>query len=827
MKKIVREKYNIFLAGGSEAVARKAAELADEKTVSLVKKNSQVDFVYVLDVSEEGRWAMEKAAAEGVPLIAAPEAFSSEQEISTFAAQAEGRGAQFMAGHTLLFAPGFLKIFVAIQRGIIGDVSSAQVKIFVSPIDKEQIENVYHELLSAVYLARKIAGAEAEKSHCEVLPMEYSPAWLEADILFSNGVHGEIELLPPRGEGDGTAVELVVEGSGGKFHWYYSPHGETLHHIQNGVRRGVPVARSSPEVQEVRSMTDFLRRGIAPFETAADGIACAELCKNLIHDAKERTAKKNLKVLLVHVPRYRIIGDELFIPALGIARLTAYLHEFGYDARQTDLDPYFRGRQTELDVFNNEDAVQKYLVGGELDGRLAKALDALKKLYEFDEYDLIGFSIIDFYLRFQLNIALSLAKRIKERNPNTTVVLGGVADEIRTDDTLKRFPHIVDFVIEGDGETAIRKLANFLEHRDRLTRNIPNICFAGDGRVVKNRQVILKLRRRPCPTFDGMPMELYRRTISPQLRQTLIEDNLLAPDEKPQILYLPYYNVKGCAYKCLFCGFQYFLDMQSVEKTARELKRLSEQYQTNYFFLWNTTINMTYKYLDELCDAIIAENLNILWSDSARPQYVDPPLAQKMARAGCILLNFGLESASNKILKIIRKGFTAEEAEASLRAIHDAGIMTRVNLIAGFFHEQDEDIKATCDFLERNAECVDMIGCFNAFYWNEGVVVDVEQIGLRLRPNKGTIPTGQESIAYDEIGGYTWEEKTVAMARCKDDVLKCIRRNNIFYETAVDEYDMFYLFSKFRDLKTVKKYLFGATPSTSDIRVNPSERVTP
>jgi hypothetical protein len=250
--------------------------------------------------------------------------------------------------------------------------------------------------------------------------------------------------------------------------------------------------------------------------------------------------------------------------------------------------------------------------------------------------------------------------------------------------------------------------------------------------------------------------------------------------------------------------------MQKPAKTVRELKELIEKYGTRYFMFWNTTINMNYKYCDDFCDALIEADLNILWTDSARPQFFDPALARKMARAGCILLNFGLESASNKMLGLINKGFTGEDAETALRATHEAGILNRVNLIAGFFHETPEDVALTCGFLERNAEFVDMIGCFNGFYLNPGILLDEEKIRIKLLDRKDTIFTGQESLAYDEIGGYHWNQKKEAIKYSRETILKTIREKNIFYETAICEYDLFILYDRFRDIEKVKKYLFAS-----------------
>jgi len=76
-----------------------------------------------------------------------------------------------------------------------------------------------------------------------------------------------------------------------------------------------------------------------------------------------------------------------------------------------------------------------------------------------------------------------------------------------------------------------------------------------------------------------------------------------------------------------------------------------------------------------------------------------------MKDAGCIELEYGVESASSKIRKLMRKPpYDIRIVERVIRDTHNAGIGARVNFMFGFPGETEEDFEDTLNFLKRNKE---------------------------------------------------------------------------------------------------------------------------
>ena len=76
----------------------------------------------------------------------------------------------------------------------------------------------------------------------------------------------------------------------------------------------------------------------------------------------------------------------------------------------------------------------------------------------------MGFSIVDYYGHFQMNLAACLARLVKRRTGQPTV-LGGERDQVDGDRAL-RPEDAFDHVVDGDGEAFVGDAAYTLQPRD-------------------------------------------------------------------------------------------------------------------------------------------------------------------------------------------------------------------------------------------------------------------------------------------------------------------------------------------------------------------------
>jgi radical SAM superfamily enzyme YgiQ (UPF0313 family) len=528
----------------------------------------------------------------------------------------------------------------------------------------------------------------------------------------------------------------------------------------------------------------------------------------------DRAAQRPLELMLVHIPRYRNSYDELELPSLATARLTAFTRGHGFTTRVIDLQ-ILHG-QDPLEAFTDDAMVRAWL-----DGTTIPVIsDALDKLWYSFGQELInakesgrrvfvGFSIVDYFGHFQMNIATCLARMVKTKLGFSTV-LGGERDQVDGDRALDT-PETFDYVVDGDGEIPLLGLLHLEAYQDRRAVDIPGVWSRKGETTTKNQLIRSHLNAMPRPDFDDVNLSQYLGKPTPELLEALTEAGLYKGEPIRPFAYLPYGFVKGCTAKCEFCSAKEWLDIQSPEKSVDELMAFTEKYGVRDFMFLNNLVNPSPRLLEKFCRRLVDCKANIQWTDSCRPTDISAELAMLMRASGCLLLNYGAESGSDKILELMKKGLMSKDIIDSLRNTHRAGIINRVNFIAGYFHETEADVNATIGLIETLADEIDIVGCFQGFYLFPGMGVEAEAAGIVLRPSLDRLKTGQATLAYDEIGGMKWEEKRDMIDASRNRILA--RMNDLHIRTLdkINEYDLFWMSRQF-DKATVTRFLLQVPP---------------
>jgi len=523
----------------------------------------------------------------------------------------------------------------------------------------------------------------------------------------------------------------------------------------------------------------------------------------------KRAAARPIELMLVHVPRYRNSYDELELPSLATARLVAFARGHGFVTSVVDLQ-ILHG-QDPLEVFADDEMVR-----GWLDGKpvpvITEALDKLWRSFgpdllkakESDRRVFVGFSIVDYFGHFQMNIATCLARLVKTKLGFPTV-LGGERDQVDGDRALDT-PETFDYVVDGDGEIPLLGLLHLEAYQDRRAIDIPGVWSRHGDTVTKNKLLRSHLNAMPRPDFDDVDLHQYLGKPTTELLEALTEAGLYKGEPIKPFAYLPYGFVKGCTAKCEFCSAKEWLDIQSPEKSVDELMAYTEKYGVRDFMFLNNLVNPSPRLLEKFCRRLVDSKANIQWTDSCRPTDISAELAILMRASGCLLLNYGAESGSDKILELMKKGLVSKDIVDTLRNTHRAGIINRVNFIAGYFHETEEDVNATIGLVETLAEEIDIVGCFQGFYLFPGMGVDAADAGIVLRPGLDRLKTGQATLAYDEIGGMQWEQKRDMIDASRNRILG--RMNDLHIRTLdkINEYDLFWMSRRF-DKATVTRFL--------------------
>jgi len=128
---------------------------------------------------------------------------------------------------------------------------------------------------------------------------------------------------------------------------------------------------------------------------------------------------------------------------------------------------------------------------------------------------------------------------------------------------------------------------------------------------------------------------------------------------------------------------------------------LKKRHNVNHFIFTNQLINADYKNTEELCNIIIKSKLKIGWISYAHPNNLDENLINLMSKSGCLLLMFGLETASQSVQKLMNKNINVEHFKKVLTLLKKYNIQTALTLITGYPGETKEDFNKTLKFIKE------------------------------------------------------------------------------------------------------------------------------
>lgn len=156
---------------------------------------------------------------------------------------------------------------------------------------------------------------------------------------------------------------------------------------------------------------------------------------------------------------------------------------------------------------------------------------------------------------------------------------------------------------------------------------------------------------------------------------------------------------RGCPFRCAFCANPgtWSSDYRrhrtrSASRVADEMEHLAERYGSKGFFFREDNITPTRRHIEGLCDEFLRRRFAFGWKCEAHVSTVDEALLEKMARAGLKTLWLGLESGSDRILRTLGKGFTADRAKQLLLHAKRLGLRTTSSFLLGLPDQTEEDI---------------------------------------------------------------------------------------------------------------------------------------
>jgi len=285
---------------------------------------------------------------------------------------------------------------------------------------------------------------------------------------------------------------------------------------------------------------------------------------------------------------------------------------------------------------------------------------------------------------------IETAKAVKEVLPSCKVVVGGWHPSYLPESMLQH--QEIDYVVMGEGERAIVELANSLKNGDdnSVIAKIPGVACKHKGKMVKTAPSFIDdLDQVPFPARHLLPMDLYLREME------FLDAN---PVDTMNV-------IRGCPYDCAFCETKQLWGSKcrsfSPSRVVEELNHLINNHGTKGIYFVGDNFTIHKKRTIELCEEIKKSKLDLEWICDTRVDLVSRDLLQKMKRAGCRTIWFGVESGSPHILRKLNKRVSLQQVVQAFKLCREEGIRISCSLMLGIPGETMIDMKATFKFAKK------------------------------------------------------------------------------------------------------------------------------
>ncbi len=360
-----------------------------------------------------------------------------------------------------------------------------------------------------------------------------------------------------------------------------------------------------------------------------------------------------------------------------------------------NLETYCEIDQSPLDEFYRE----VFYLPGDWEAMERRAIGV-----DLEEVDFIGISVA---FPSQIAEALYLCNYFEDRAPWCFVALGGSC------------LHQIAIHLDEDGKNQLLDYAGAIglfegeETLEELFQRLPVLkeseFFGDDFDILKEVPNLLLQDPRTDRPVLGPRRTLDLRAAAAPDYSDLDLDRYLAPSRI--LLYAP---TRGCYWdKCSFCYYGLSetatASYREVDpsRAASDLAKLSRRHGVRNFYISCDVLAPAYS--ARLAQAFIDQGLKIHWSSDFKiEKYFTPERCELLRRSGLRSAAFGIESGSDRVLSLMRKGVTRAAMTEVNRSFHRAGIATEWMAFTGHPGEEVEEALETTGWIESEREAVDL-----------------------------------------------------------------------------------------------------------------------
>lgn len=229
--------------------------------------------------------------------------------------------------------------------------------------------------------------------------------------------------------------------------------------------------------------------------------------------------------------------------------------------------------------------------------------------------------------------------------------------------------------------------------------DIKGILFKRNGKIICTppRPFFKDLSHLPRPAYHLLDMDYYQQPNTDLFRSFIIST-------------IPIFTSRGCPYSCTFCanrmiyetqGVKPFIRYRPVSQIIDVIKWFSEEYGIESFCFLDDTFALPPSRAIEFCRQYHQSGLKMVWGIQSRVNLMNEELVKELSDAGCVQIDFGVESGSPKALKRMKKGITVEQTYQAFSLCRKSRVRPLANILFNTPQETEEDVRLTLQCMRK------------------------------------------------------------------------------------------------------------------------------
>jgi len=301
------------------------------------------------------------------------------------------------------------------------------------------------------------------------------------------------------------------------------------------------------------------------------------------------------------------------------------------------------------------------------------------------EPDIIGITC----MAAQRSEVMGIIGDIKKAPLRGRVIVGGVHASFMPEEIMSWG---ADHVVVYEGEETIVELLDAVNGKRPLS-SVKGIYYRDAG-VVKFTGI-----RGPVEDLSKLPLPAYH--LVDRSRFTTRRSEIRGRWSKSGWVM----TSRGCPSSCTFCSahrmFGKRVRYRKIDHVFAEIDLLVKNYDIETLVLMDDTFTVSRSYVAEFCKRVKIDHPRILWDCQARVNFFDEEYAKVLKESGCIQVDFGVESGSQKVLDRLKKGIKVEQTIKAFDICRKYGLRTVATIMVGNPGEGVEDLELTGKLLKR------------------------------------------------------------------------------------------------------------------------------